>query len=157
MAWIYDAYRHILHAVVAPASKCEDLKSSPVRFVGFEMASRARKTLLKMRWINVDLDLGLDQYTLPGGCSIYCSRTFETLFRNDIKWSAHGVLQQYLVYYICVQPCITILISYWHNKVYNDSQLFVHLSMLLQRFYSLILPNPCVEIAYNKYMSIYSG
>jgi hypothetical protein len=29
--------------------------------------------------------------------------------------------------------------------------------MLLQRFYSLIFPNPGVQIAYNKYMSIYSG
>jgi hypothetical protein len=25
-----------------------------------------------------------------------------------MKWSAHGVLEQCLVYYICVQPCITI-------------------------------------------------
>jgi hypothetical protein len=42
-------------------------------------------------------------------------------------------------------------------KSYNDSLLFVYLYMLLQRFYSLILPNPGVQIAYNKYMSIYSG
>jgi hypothetical protein len=34
---------------------------------------------------------------------------------------------------------------------------FVYLSMLLQRFYSLIFSNPGVLIAYNKYMSIYSG
>jgi hypothetical protein len=74
-----------------------------------------------------------------------------------MKWSAHGVLEQCRVYYICVQPCITILISYSHNKAYNDSLLFVHLNMLLQRFYSLILPNPGVQIAYNKYMSKYSG
>jgi hypothetical protein len=59
--------------------------------------------------------------------------------------------------YICVQPGITILISYSHNKAYNDSLLFVYPSMLLQRFYSLILPNPGVQIAYNKYMSKYSG
>ena len=64
------------------------------------------------------------------------------MFWNDIKWSAHGVLEQCLVYYICVQPCITIFISYSHNKSYNDLLLFVYLSMLLQRFYSLILPNP---------------
>ena len=49
------------------------------------------------------------------------------------------------------------IISYSHNKAYNDSLLFVHLRMLLQRFYSLILPNPGVQIAYNKYMSKYSG
>jgi hypothetical protein len=85
---------------------------------------------------------------------------FGTLFWNDIKWSAHGVLEQCLVYYICVQPCITIFISYSHNKSYDDllfQLLFVYLSMLLQRFYSLIMPNPGVQIAYNKYMSIYSG
>ena len=35
--------------------------------------------------------------------------------------------------------------------------ILVYLSMLLQRFYSLILPNPGVQIAYNKYMSIYSS
>ena len=52
----------------------------------------------------------------PTGCSIYCSRTLGTLFWNDIKWSVHVVLEQCLVYYICVQPCITILISYSHNK-----------------------------------------
>ena len=74
-----------------------------------------------------------------------------------MKWSAHGVLEQCRVYCICVQPCITILISYSHNKAYNDSLLFVHLNMLLQRFYSLILPNPGFQIAYNKYMSKYSG
>jgi hypothetical protein len=85
----------------------------------------------------------------PSGCSIYCSRTFGTLFRNDMKWSAHGILEQCLVYYICVQPCITIFISYSHNKSYNDLMLFVYLNMLLQRFYSLILPNPGVQIAYN--------
>jgi hypothetical protein len=64
----------------------------------------------------------------------------------------------FLVYYICVhaQPCITIFISYSHNKSYNDSLLFVHLRMHLQRFYSLILPNPGFQIAYNKYMSKYT-
>ena len=40
------------------------------------------------------------------GCSIYYSRTFGILFWNDIKWSAHDVLEQCLVYYICVQPCM---------------------------------------------------
>jgi hypothetical protein len=59
--------------------------------------------------------------------------------------------------YICMQPCITILISYSHNNAYNDLMLFLYLSMLLRRFYSLILPNPGVGIANNKYMSIYSG
>jgi hypothetical protein len=44
------------------------------------------------------------------------------------------------------------IISYSHNKAYNDSLLFVYLSMLLQRSHSLILPNPGVQIAYNKYM-----
>jgi hypothetical protein len=29
----------------------------------------------------------------PADCSIYYSRTFGTLFWNDIKWSAHGVLE----------------------------------------------------------------
>jgi hypothetical protein len=43
------------------------------------------------------------------------------------------------------------VISYSHN---NDSLLFVYLSMLLQRFYSLILPNPGVQIAYNKYIYV---
>jgi hypothetical protein len=57
------------------------------------------------------------------------------------------------LFYHCVQPCVT----YSHNKSYNDLLLFVYLSMLLQRFYSLILPNPGVQVAYNKYMSIYSG
>ena len=47
--------------------------------------------------------------------------------------------------------------GYSHNKEYNDLLLFVYLSILLQRFYSLIFPNPGVQIAYNKYMSIYSG
>ena len=74
-----------------------------------------------------------------------------------MKWSAHGVLEQFLVYYICVQPCITICISYSHNKAYNDLLLFVYISMLFQRFYLLILPNPGVQIAYDKYMSKYSG
>jgi hypothetical protein len=40
---------------------------------------------------------------------------------------------------------------------YNDLLLFVYLSILLQRFYSLIFLNTGVQIAYNKYMSIYSG
>ena len=35
---------------------------------------------------------------IPGDCSIYCSRTFGTLFWNDMEWSAHGVLEQCLVY-----------------------------------------------------------
>jgi hypothetical protein len=47
--------------------------------------------------------------------------------------------------------------SYLHNKSYNDLMLFVYLRMLLERFYSLILPNTAVQIAYNKYMSMYSG
>jgi hypothetical protein len=37
---------------------------------------------------------------------------------------------------------------YSHNKEYNDSLLIVYLSMLLQRFYSLILTNTGVQIAY---------
>jgi hypothetical protein len=45
------------------------------------------------------------------------------------------------------------IISYSHNKSYNDLLLFVYLSMVLQRFYPLILPNPGVQIAYNKCMS----
>ena len=49
------------------------------------------------------------------------------------------------------------IISYSHNKAYNDLLLFVYISMLLQRFYLLILPNPGVQIAYDKYMSKYSG
>jgi hypothetical protein len=49
------------------------------------------------------------------------------------------------------------IISYSHNKAYNDLLLFVYLSMLLQRFYSLILPYPGVKMAYNNYMSIYGG
>jgi hypothetical protein len=44
-----------------------------------------------------------------------------------MKWSAHGVLEQCQVYYICVQPCIIIFISYLHNKSYNDFLLFVYL------------------------------
>jgi hypothetical protein len=58
-----------------------------------------------------------------------------------MKWSAHCVLEQCLVYYTCVQPCITIFISYSHNKSCNDLLLFVYLSMLLQRFYSLFFLN----------------
>ena len=106
-----------------------------------------------------------------GGYSIYCSRTFGTLFGtisngvhtvfwNDIKWSAHGVLEQCLVYYICVQPCITILISYSHNKAYNDSLLFVHIPhMLSQRFLLVDFAQPWLSnsIYCNKYMSKYSG
>jgi hypothetical protein len=53
--------------------------------------------------------------------------------------------------------CITIFTSYSHNTSYNDLLLFVYLSIFLQRFYSLIFSNPGVQIAYNKYMSIYSG
>jgi hypothetical protein len=49
------------------------------------------------------------------------------------------------------------IISYSHNKAYNDLLLFVYLSMLLQRFYLLILPYPGVQMAYNNYMSIYGG
>ena len=96
----------------------------------------------------------------PAGCSIYCSRTLGTLFWNDMKWSAHGVLEQCLVYYICVQPCITIFIIVIRiiRRImiccYNN--LFVYISMLLERFYSLILPNPVVQIAYDKYVSKYS-
>jgi hypothetical protein len=91
----------------------------------------------------------------PEGCSIYCSRTFGTLFWKDMKWSAHGVLEQCLVYYICVQPCITIFISYSHNKSYNDLLLFVYLSMILQRFYLLILPNPSHIINICRYIAVY--
>jgi hypothetical protein len=47
--------------------------------------------------------------------------------------------------------------SYSRSESYNDLALFVCLSMLLQRFYSLILSDHGVQIAYNKYMSIYSG
>jgi hypothetical protein len=46
------------------------------------------------------------------------------------------------------------IISYSHNKAYNDLLLFVYLSMLLQRFYSLILPYPGVKMAYNNYMVV---
>ena len=35
-------------------SKCEDLKSSPVRIGGFEMTSHANKSLLKVKSINFD-------------------------------------------------------------------------------------------------------
>jgi hypothetical protein len=58
-------------------SKCEDLKSSPVSFGGFEMASHTNFLLLKLRWINFDpvqlrteliliQFLGQSQYTSPG-------------------------------------------------------------------------------------------
>jgi hypothetical protein len=97
-----------------------------------------------------NLRTGILWVTRLPGCSIYCSRTFGTLFWNDMKWSAHGVLEQCWVYYICVQSCITILISYSHNKAYNDSLLFLYLSMLLQRFYSLIyIISICRYIAVN--------
>ena len=87
-----------------------------------------------------------------------CSRTFGTLFWNDIKWSAYGVLKQCLVYYMRATMHYYI-ISYSHNIQYRIMLfiILVYLSMLLQRFYSLILPNPGVQIAYNKYMSIYSS
>jgi hypothetical protein len=68
-----------------------------------------------------------------------------------------ALINIHYLYNKCVQPCITIFISYSHDKAYNDSLLFVYLSMLLQRLHSLILPNPGVQIAYNKYISIYSG
>jgi hypothetical protein len=82
-----------------------------------------------------------------GGNRTYCS----------IKWSAHAETVFISLLYMRATMHYYILISYSHNKAYNDSLLFVYLSMLLQRFYSLILPNPGVQIAYNKYMSIYSG
>jgi hypothetical protein len=72
----------------------------------------------------------------------FCKHYNQIKYMERYKWSAHGVLEQCLVYYICVQPCITIFISYSHNKSYNDLLLFVYLSMILQRFYSLILPKP---------------
>jgi hypothetical protein len=70
-------------------------------------------TSLYNLWIIQNVGGGARGMPSPTGCSIYCSRTFGTLFWNDIKWSAHGVLEQCLVYYIivdyiCVQPCITI-------------------------------------------------
>ena len=35
-----------------------------------------------------------------------------------------GTLFSLFIYYICVQPCITILVGYSHNKAYNDLLLF---------------------------------
>jgi hypothetical protein len=48
--------------------------------------------------------------------------------------------------YICVQPCITIFISYSHNKSYNDLLLFVYLSMILQINYLSMNTNVFVII-----------
>ena len=65
----------------------------------------------------------INSYAIPIGYSCCCgnavSRTFGTLrVWNDMKWSAHGVLEQCLVYYICAQPCITIsFISYSHTMI----------------------------------------
>jgi hypothetical protein len=52
---------------------------------------------------------------LFGGCSIYYSRTFGTLFWNNMKWSAHDV----------VQPCITIYALYIVKKLVCVVSLYV--------------------------------
>jgi hypothetical protein len=81
-------------------SKCNDLKSSPVRIGGFEITSHTNKLLLKVRWVNFDpvqglminFDpvLGLDQYTSPDiqyyyvskpkqyGCGVNCNKMFSS-------------------------------------------------------------------------------
>jgi hypothetical protein len=49
--------------------------------------------------------------------------------------------------YICVQPCITIsLVIRIINRIMICCYLYILISMLLQRFYSLILHNPGVQI-----------
>jgi hypothetical protein len=84
--------------------------------------------------------------------SLYCDTVLERYKMECTRYSGTVFSLVYMRatmhYYI---------ISYSHNKAYNDLLLFVYLSMLLQRFYSLILPNPGVPIAYDKYVSIYSG
>jgi hypothetical protein len=40
------------------------------------------------------------------------------------------------------------------NRIMICCYLIYYPSMLMQRFYLLILPNPGVQMAYNKYMSI---
>jgi hypothetical protein len=69
-----------------------------------------------------------------------------------------GITNKNTRYVACNHALLYSFVNcYSHNKSYNDLLLFVYLKMLLQRFYSLILPNPGVQIAYNKCMSIYGG
>jgi hypothetical protein len=72
-----------------------------------------------------------------------CIRCSETVF--SLLYACNDAL---------LYPALVIRIIY---RIMLFIIIFVYLSMLLQRFYSLILPNPGVQIAYNKYMSIYSS
>jgi hypothetical protein len=69
----------------------------------------------------------MTSYEAQAGCSIYLVEHLEHCSVFSLLY-----MRATMHYYI---------ISYSHNKAYNDSLLFVYLSMLLQRFYSLILPN----------------
>jgi hypothetical protein len=41
-----------------------------------------------VKWTGTQAMHADSRFETPAGCSIYCSRTFGTLFWNDIKWSA---------------------------------------------------------------------
>ena len=56
-----------------------------------EMACLGHVVLLARKG---SLEFVVLQVSLQAAPCIYCSRTFGTLFCNDIKWSAHGVLEQ---------------------------------------------------------------
>ena len=51
----------------------------------------------------------------------HCSGTNE---QYEMVLECTRCLEQCLVHYICVQPCITIFISYLHNQLYNDLLVF---------------------------------
>jgi hypothetical protein len=63
-------------------------------------------TSLKIEVLNIRIWIQNNYANTSAVCS-RTPRTFGTLFWNDTK-SAHGVLEQCLIYCICVQPCITI-------------------------------------------------
>ena len=88
------------------------------------------------------------------------------LFSTQWKYMWQGILQLYqtflpshmalgrLLHPLFKNIWNTVLERYEMHMVFWNS---VYLSMLLWCFYLLILPNPGVQIAYNKYMLIYSG
>jgi hypothetical protein len=80
--WISSSRNFIKsEAMSRTGSKCEDLKSNPVRIGGFEMTTHTNKSLLKVRWINFKHTLncvsGLDVekhqriFHRPHHCKIY--------------------------------------------------------------------------------------
>ena len=71
--------------------------------------------------------LRLCWYEFPGGCSIYCSKIFRTLFQNCVLWSVYTVLEKCLACYTgCLKKMVIELWSALARWSYNLQKSFFH-------------------------------